>query len=376
MHVLHTFANNSSVPYLTWFTQRAQKEGNVRYSFVLLYPERPAIMDEMAKLGYPCHWIKYDDNKRKRGLIKALPKMWWYIRRMRPDILHCNLFDDSLPGLLAGWMAGVRVRVVSKQETGYHWLHASRWMWFDRLITRLATDVIAISGESRQFLLEKEKAPANKVKLVHNGIPPELFTRQYPETIIALRERFGVTSEHLVIGTVARFIPWKGYRQIVEAAGAVVQRHPNARFIFCGAGDQKAAIKEQVRDAGLNGHVIFAGWVERSAMPSFYGLLDLYLHAAMLEPFGLIYPEAMMNGVPVVSTPTGAALDAIEDGKNGILVAERTGLALAEGVERLLLLDRHAIGKAGKHTALHMYSFDVMWKGTMDVYHNALDRTG
>ena len=300
--------------------------------------------------------------------------VWWHIRRLRPDILHCNLFDDSLPGLFAGWLAGIRVRVVSKQETGYHWLHAPRWMWFDRLITRLATDVIAISGESRQFLLEKEKAPAHKVKLVHNGIPPDRFTAQHRETITALRKRFEITPEHLVIGTVARFIPWKGYVQIVEAARLVAQRHPNARFIFCGAGSQKAAIKEQVSNAGLNSHVIFAGWVERSSMPSFYGLLDLYLHAAMLEPFGLIYPEAMMNGVPVVSTPTGAALDAIEDGKNGILVPERTGVALADGVERLLQLDRHAIGEAGKETALRMYSFDVMWKGTMDVYHNALSR--
>lgn len=51
MHVLHTFANNSHVPYLTWFAERAAREGSVRYTFLILYPTRPVMLDEMEKLG-------------------------------------------------------------------------------------------------------------------------------------------------------------------------------------------------------------------------------------------------------------------------------------------------------------------------------------
>jgi glycosyltransferase involved in cell wall biosynthesis len=82
----------------------------------------------------------------------------------------------------------------------------------------------------------------------------------------------------------------------------------------------------------------------------------------------------MMNGVPVVSTCTGAALDAIEDGRNGILVNEADGKELAEGVERLMRMDLKAVGEAGRATALRMFSFDVMWKGTTAVYRLALER--
>ncbi|MFZ1333423.1 MAG: glycosyltransferase family 4 protein, partial [Flavobacteriales bacterium] len=125
--------------------------------------------------------------------------------------------------------------------------------------------------------------------------------------------------------------------------------------------------------AGLKNNVVLTGWIDRTDMASFYGLLDIYLHAAVLEPFGLVYPEAMMNAVPVVSTSTGAAADAIKDGENGILVSERTPKALADGVERLLRSDHGSIGIAGKKTALEMYSFDVMWQGTVDLYRNALN---
>lgn len=373
MHVLHTFANNDHVPYLTWFTDRAVQEGDPTYTFLIMYPERPKIMDEMQAKGFACEWIRYRDSHRKTDMLMALPKLWRYIRKYSPDIVHCNLFDDSVPGLIAAKLAGVKVRVITKQDTGYHFLHAPRWMAVDRSNSRMATHVIAISNESKRFLIEKEGTPEDKITLVHNGIPVELFTKQDPVVMDRLRQRFGTATKGPIIGTVARFIEWKGYKLIVEAAREVVKEHPDALFLLCGSGAQEGEIRRLTEEAGLKDNVVLTGWIDRSEMASFYGVLDLYLHAAILEPFGLVYPEAMMNGVPVVSTSTGAAADAIKDGINGILVAERTGKALADGVERLLRSDHNSIGIAGKRTAMEMYSFDVMWQGTIDLYRNALN---
>lgn len=375
MHVLHTFANNSSVPYLSWFAERAHREGGIKYSFLLLNTERPAMIDEMAQYGFNSHWMPYDPAHRKASMTKAFPWLWRHIRRIKPDIVHCNLFDDTVPGMLASRVAGAPIRVVTKQDTGYHWLNARKWVKMDRLVSRLATDIITISNESRQYLIDHEEVPARKLHLVHNGIPPERFTRQVPSTITALQARFRTEGRFPVVGTVARFVPWKGQELIVEAAKQIVKEHPNALFLLCGTGDDKDRISQLVHNAELDRHVIFTGWIERDDIPSFYGLLDVYMHAAKLEPFGLIYPEAMMNEVPVVSTRTGAALDAIDDGRNGILANEYSGQALAEGLSRLLEMDLKAVGTAGKETALRMFPFEVMWKGTTEVYHNALARS-
>ncbi|HRH68106.1 MAG TPA: glycosyltransferase family 4 protein [Flavobacteriales bacterium] len=374
MHVLHTFANNDSVPYLTWFAERARREGDPRYTFLVMYPKRPRMIDEMRALGFSVEWIPYDDRQRKRGMLFALPRLWWYMRRYRPDVVHSNLFDDSLPGMIAAWLAGIKVRVVTKQDTGFHWMHAPRWMRLDRLISRMATHVIAISDECERFLIERERADPKKVVRIHNGIPPVAFTQQDPSLMEQLRARFAIAGKGPIIGTVARFIEWKGYRYIIGAAARIVKQHPDARFLLCGTGGQENEIRNLVSQSGLDAHVIFTGWVDRKEMASFYGLLDIYLHAAILEPFGLVYAEAMMNGVPVVSTPTGAALDAIVDGKNGILVNERSAEALALGVERMLSADARGMGAAGKETALRMYHFNVMWEGTIDLYRRALDK--
>lgn len=334
------------------------------------------MMDEMRALGFDCEWIRYDDAHRKRGMIRALPKIWRLIRKYRPDVVHCNLFDDSLPGLVAARFAGVKVRVLTRQDTGFHWFHRPRWVFLDRWNARMATHVIAISGECREFLIEKEGVPREKVKLVHNGIPPERFTRQDPLIMKELRGRFGLEGRYPVIGTVARFIKWKGYDRIVEAARKLVVRHPNIRFLFCGTGPQEQEIRSRVKEYGLTDHIVFTGWLDRASMPSFYGVLDAYLHAAHMEPFGLVFAEAMMNRVPVVTTPTGAARDAIKDGENGILIKDGSPEAIVDAIDRLLATDRSAMGERGCKTALEKFPFDVMWNGTMKVYEQALAEQG
>ncbi len=373
MHILHTFANNSSVPYLTWFAERAIKEGGIRYTYLIMHEDRPAMLDEMRERGFDCEWIPFSMHERKRGLIRALPALTAYMRKYAPDIVHCNLFDDTLPGLLAARLAGIHTRFTTRQDTGFHWAYARKWMLFDRINNFNSTHIIAISEECKRFLIEKEGVAPDKITLVHNGIPPERFTLQQQAVMERSRQRFKLEKNHVVVGTVARFIEWKGYSRIVQAAADLVKRHPYLRFLFCGEGVQKAEIQRMVRDHGLEDHVLFTGWIDRAEMPSFYGILDIYLHAARLEPFGLVYPEAMMNAVPVISTPTGAALDAIRDGANGILLKDDTAETIIEGMERMLKTDRQVLGEEGKRTAMSMYHFDVMYNGTINAYRKALE---
>jgi len=372
MHVLHTFANNTTVPYLSWFTDRAVVEGQPHYTFIIMHATRPTMIDEMKRKGFQVIWIRYDDRKRKRGLLRALPQLWWHMIRVKPDIVHCNLFDDSLPGLMAAWLAGIRRRVITRQDTGFHWLYARKWILLDRLNNRLATHIIAISEENRRFLLEKEHAPPRKVHLVHNGIPPERFTLQDEAAKERMRVRFHLDPGDLVFGNVARYVAWKGHEHVIEAAAMILNEHTNARFLLCGQGALRPSMEALARELGVSHRISFIDRIEPQEMASFYGLLDCYLHAATLEPFGLVYAEAMMNGIPVVSTRTGAAQDAITDGVNGILVDEASGRALAEGVFRLLKSDRKALGAAGRRTAMDMYTFERMWSGTNSLYQLAL----
>lgn len=374
IHVLHTFANNDGVPYITWFMKRAKRDGTVRNSFLLMCAERPKMIEEIRGYGFQVAWIPYHSAHRKRGMLLTAPWMWWHMMRWRPDIVQGHLFEDSLPAMLAARLAFIRGRLVTRQDTGFHLFYAPKWVFIDRLITKLATRVVAVSGEARELMITREQAPPDKVCIVHHGIDPEPYRSINPALRNELKEKYRLEHAFPIVGTVARLIEWKGYRHIIEAASRLVKRHPRIHFLFCGTGDQEEDLRKLIAQYGLEQHITFTGWVERSSIPALFGLMDVYLHAADHEPFGFVLAEAMMAGAPVVATRTGGIADVAVDGESVIFVKGRNGQALAEGVERAMQIGLSSIGDAGRQVADRSFTFDRMWNGYMVEYLQALSK--
>lgn len=367
MHIVFLMANNSSVPYFNWFAEKAREYADITFSFVALTSTYPDMISEMSERGCACYWIPFDTTQKARSIPRAILRLYKLFRKIKPDIVHTHLFDDAVPSLIAARLAGIKHRVITKQDTAFHWHYAPKAVKYDRLNNRNATRIVAVSEECRDFIIHYENAPASKITVIHHAIPFQKLTAQSEEVKKTLIEKYGLANR-IVIGTIARLIEWKGYRHIIKAASIVVKKYPEAVFLFTGHGEQKPELDELVRSYGLEKNIIFTGWVERSDIPSLYGLMDIYLHAASLEPFGFVIAEAMANGVPVVSTATGAAKDSIIHKQNGYLTRYDDPQALAEGIFYMLDHDRKAIGKAGKETAERMFEFSVMWSRHIELY--------
>ncbi|MDQ3193226.1 MAG: glycosyltransferase family 4 protein [Bacteroidota bacterium] len=374
MHIVFIIANNSSVPYFNWFARKSIENPELKFSFIALCEEYPKMLDEMKEKNCDCHWFKFNSAKRKTSTIKVLFKLVPFLKKTKPDIVHTHLFDDSFPGLLAARIAGVKVRIATKQDAAYHWFYSPKAIKFDKFNNQNATHLIAVSEECKKFILENEKAPAEKVHLIHHGIEPGELTNPSPEHKETLIKRFDL-KDKIVLGTVARYIDWKGYKYIIEAACDVVKEFPNAVFLFIGSGPQGEELEKMVKEKKLINNVIFTGWLERELVPSIYSIMDLYVHAAFYEPFGFVIAEAMMNAVPVISTPTGAAKDAITHLHNGYLVPYKNSKELSRGIITMLLNEnKKQIGLNGKQTALKMYDFSLMYSKYVSLYEKAANQ--
>lgn len=366
MHIVFTLANNSSAPYFNWFAEEAAKQDKHTFSFVVLHSEKPDMIEEVGKFGWDCFWIPFDHTRRKRSLFNSIPKLIKLFKKIKPDVVHSHLFDDALPSLIAAKFVGVKKRVITKADTGFHYNYAPQWVKADKLNNRNATDIVAISSEVKQFIITIEKANPRKITLIHHGIPPELFTQQSEESKKYLTETYYLENR-IVIGTVSRLIDWKGYKYIIEAAEHVVREYSNVLFLFVGEGPQEEELKKLVIEKGLENHITFTGWLDRKHIPSLYAILNVYVHAANYEPFGFVIPEAMMNQAPVVSTPTGSAKDAIINKENGVIVPYKNGEKLAEGI--IYAIEHGTDFKAkGQETALRMYNFKRMFDDHIKLY--------
>lgn len=369
MHVVHIIANNSTVPYLTWFAERLGKYPDVKFTFVALYPENPHLIEEMKAYGCDAYWIKFNPARRKFGMIYSFFKLYKLFRKLKPDVVNAHLFDDSLPALLAARFAGVRKRVIRKQDTAYHWMFKPLWVWADRFNNFNSTDIIAISEDSKKFLIEKEKAPARKIHMIHNGIPIKDFTMQINADKQFLINKYGLEGK-IVFGTISRYIEWKGYRYIIEAARILTQKYTNLKFLFVGYGQQQEELEELVHKYGLSEYVVFTNWIDRKYIPSLYGVMDLYIHAAIMEPFGFVLVEAMANGVPIVTTRTGVAADSLEHKTTCYFTGDKDAKGITDGVDWMLqnTNDREVLIEKIKKIATESFSIEQMLDKHIGVY--------
>jgi glycosyltransferase involved in cell wall biosynthesis len=364
-------SNTPSVPYFNWFAEEVKNFPEYKFSFIVMYPSRPQMLDDMKERGCDCYWIPFDYNNRKGDMIYAMFKLTKLFKTIKADVVNTHLFDDSFPGLLAARLAGVKKRVITKNDTTFHWNYAPKWVWADKLNNYNATNIVAISNESKQFILDKEKADPAKVTLIHHGIPIAVLSKQNEMYKNELIEKYKLDN-CIVIGTISRYIEWKGYRYIIEAAASIVKKYSNAKFIFAGDGPQYEEMNMLIANYGLQNNIIITGWVSRDYIPSLYGVMDIYIHAASKEPFGFVIAEAMANGVPLITTKTGAAADALEHKKNCYFVAEKSSDDIVMGFEWMLedAERRKSITVESNQRVYEMYDVKDMLKKYLDVYSN------
>lgn len=366
-HIVFLMANNSSVPYFLWFAEKSMGNTQFKFSFIALNETLPKMVEEMKVFNCECYWIPFDNKKRKISWVLAIFKLYRLFKKIKPDIIHSHLFDDSVPSLIAAKLAGIKSRFITKQDTTFHWFYAKKGVKFDRLNNSLASHIVTVSNECKQFVLEKEKANPNKVYMVHHGIPLDKLSYATNEYKNELIDRFNL-KDKIIIGTVARLIEWKGHRVLLNVAEKIVNQYPNIVFLFAGEGKLESELKDIIRTKNLQNNVILTGYIDREKIPSFYSIMDIYIHAARYEPFGFVIAEAMLNGAPILSTKTGSALDAIKHKESGYLVDYDDVDGFVEGIQFLINNNRQQIGNRGKQIAMNMYGFEKMFEGYTSLY--------
>jgi len=330
-------------------------------SFVVLDTERPLLIEHAKKHGYKCYWVKFNHRRRKSGMLRSFLRLFFLFMKIKPDVVHSHLFDDAVPALFAAKLAGVKKRILTKQDTAFHFNYAPKWVKFDRFNNRNATHVVPVSSEAFDFVKDVEKCPQSKMNLVHHGIDANQFLHPDMNEVSRIRKLY-VSDEQFLVGTLARFIDWKKYHHIVEVAEKCIKINDRIVFVFWGNGEMKPEIRRLILEKGLEKNVIIADLYPRDKIQNVYYAMDAYLHAAYMEPFGFVIAEAMMCGLPVVSTPTGAALDAIEHKHNGWLGEYNNPDSLLKGV--LWAYEQHfpKPWNLPLDKALTIYDFDRMFQ--------------
>ncbi|HEY4517497.1 MAG TPA: glycosyltransferase family 4 protein [Candidatus Paceibacterota bacterium] len=253
------------------------------------------------------------------GILKTL----WRIRReaKQSDVMHViDVFPYGILGALA--IIGLRKKFIltAVGSASIIPLHQIRYAFLARWCLRRADAVVAISSFTRDEILKV--IPALHIEVINPGIELSEFERS---TGI-----FTQVAQHqpylLSVGTVR----WrKGYRTSVAVFAKTAPQFPKLHYIIIGRHPWPSFVEElksTARAGGVEDRLIFLDSVNtREELLEWYRgaeLFCLFSENAQndVEGFGIVFTEAAAAGLPVVGRKHCGVDDAVDDGKNGILV--------------------------------------------------------
>ncbi len=287
-----------------------------------------------------------------------------YLRQEKPDLVHCHSRRgaDMLGGMAASFADVPAVVSRRVDNTEMRLVAALRYRPFRK--------VIAISEAIAEVLRERG-VDEERLVVIRSAVDTEAFSESPDRE--AFREEFGIGDGDVVIAAAGQLIPRKGHRYLLEAVAGLRQGYPSLRLLIFGEGYLKNQLQSQAATLGVEDIVTFAGF--RDDLDDWMGCFDVFAHPALAEGLGVAALKAAAAGVPVVGFAAGGLVEAVADGKTGLLVTPGNAGELRNAIATLLgdeAMRRH-LGAEGRGRMQSEFSIATMADKHDQLYKAVID---
>ena len=182
--------------------------------------------------------------------------------------------------------------------------------------------VIIVPSEYLKGIVSAWGIGSKKIEVVYNALSiSEAVTEQPlpPRTIVS----------------VARLVPWKGMRGLIDALSIVRKQVPDASLVVIGDGPERGALEAYAREAAP-GSVQFLGALPHAQTLAYMKAADAFVLNSTYEGLSHVLIEALLLGTPIVASDAGGNPELIRNEENGLLIAAGNTDALAQSVVRVL----------------------------------------
>lgn len=181
--------------------------------------------------------------------------------------------------------------------------------------------IFAISEYTRGRLLAEQPLDPDKVSLLPCTFDHERFTIGPKPAHLMVRHN--LRPEQPVILTVSRLVAseqYKGYDRVLRAMPRIREAIPDVRYVIVGKGDDRPRIEHLIQELGVRDCVTLAGFIPDEELCDYYNLCDVFAMPSKREGFGIVYLEAMACGKPTLAGNKDGAVDALQQGRLGVLI--------------------------------------------------------
>lgn len=335
---------------MLWTVLRHTDTRKVRYSVAFLEPG--PFEEEVHALGILTYRVPAGRVREARSGGAAIRRLSRIIRNDEPDLVLNWQTKAQLYGAPAAVGAGCGERVVWWQ----HGMPGGHWM--DRVATALPARAVGCSSLA-SAAAQAALRPHRSTFVVHPGVETE-------RTAALDRTALGIPEGRPVVGIAGRLQPWKGQHRFLRALRLLHDAGCRAHGLVVGGSAHgfsptyEQDLRELISQLGLMEWVTMVGHVP-DARP-YIAAMDVLISASMMEPFGIVLLEGLVQGVPVIAVSDAGPREIVDPGVTGLVLARPDPVLLATATRELLEDEplRTRMARAGRRDALARFGAPSM----------------
>jgi glycosyltransferase involved in cell wall biosynthesis len=302
---------------------------------------------------------RYGDEPEEQGVTRVKSRQipfsldvedkWLSWHKMKDAVLErgrdCNLIHIHTPFVAhyAGIHAARALHLPALAT--YHTLFAEYLQYYVPFLPHRHLNRIARSFSRRQCnaldaivvpsaaMLEQltEYGVRTPMHILPTGVPLEKFVRG---NRAAFRQQYGIDATRPVALFVGRVAHEKNIGFLLRVWVRALRQNPDLLLLVAGDGPALSDLKKEAETLGIAHAVKFLGYLDRNAaLLDCYAAADVFVFASLTETQGLVLPEAMAAGLPVIALSRLGTRDILEAGE-GCLAPPEDETAFADTVLR------------------------------------------
>lgn len=291
-----------------------------------------SLVSELKKPGYFVSRIKASVALRKNSKTKSLhpAQCYWKYTHQCFDTLSLR-YDAAI-----AWGQGNPTHFVAEKVSAdkkiavinVNYEGAGHNKDFDVQFYEQFQNILTVSDDLKEMTCAVFPELRNRISVLYDIQNAELIQHLSKESNPFVQDR-----DRLILVTVGRLTPQKGYDLAIDAAKVLKGKGIGFKWYFVGEGVSRAVIESKIANENLGEQIVLTGAKDNPY--TYINYCDIYVQSSRFEGYCLTLSEARILNKPIVSTNFDVVHNQLFNERNGLIV-EMNGNSIAEGVLRLI----------------------------------------
>jgi len=241
-------------------------------------------------------------------------------------LFHILKFDKIIIGHINLSFIGIFAKLLGKEVIVVaHGIEVwNTHSYFKRYMLKNADIVLSVSRYTKSRIIENINIDPDRIIVFPNTLDP-YFAVGDVVNIIEIKGKYGIPSDCKIILTVSRLSSsekYKGYEKVINILPELKKNIAEFKYLIVGGGDKAelSRINNLINELNLQDNVTLLGEIINKDLAGLYSSADVFIMPSTGEGFGIVFLEALANGLPVIAGNKDGSTDPLMDGELGILV--------------------------------------------------------